>query len=70
MIARVMRHKMFHNKINTFKIVSGRGTYDNMSHGLHYWFDTVRHGSGLVTARFVLPTERFQICVNSKVELP
>ena len=70
MFARVMRHKMFHNKLNTFKIVSGRGTYDNMSHGLHYWFDTVRHRSGLVTARFVLPTERFQIYVNSKVKLP
>ena len=52
------------------KIVSGRGTYGNVSHGLHYWFDTVRHRSGLVTARFVLPTERFQIYVNSKVKLP
>ena len=65
-----MKHEMFRNKKNTFKIVSGRGTYDNMSHGLHYWIDTVRHGSGLVTASFVLPTERFQICVNSKVNLP
>ena len=52
------------------KIVSGRGTYDNVSHGLHYWFDTTRQGPGLVTARFVLPKERFQVCVNNKVELP
>ena len=65
-----MKHEMFRNKKNTFKIVSGRGTYDNMSRGLHYWFDTVRHGSGLVTARFVLPTKRFRVCVNNKVEPP
>ena len=63
-----MKHEMFCNKKNTFKIVSGRGTYDNMSHGLHYWFDTVRHGSGLVTLRFRPPYGKVSVCVNIKVE--
>ena len=65
-----MEHVMFRNKKNTRKIVSGRGTYDNMSHGLHYWFDTVRHGSGLVTLRFRPPYGKVSGCVNIKVELP
>ena len=61
----IKKHGMFWES-TYFKIVSGRGSYENKSHALHYWLNTERHRKGIMSPPFAASLRKdFWICLFS-----